>query len=1816
MKKMYTYYFKTRLDPSKLFCVMNGTKELVAMFLFTMFVGVSSINAQLPDQFQTQDLVTGLGNATTIKFAPDGRIFILDRYGELIIYKQDTQSTVVAGEISVFHELEDGLLGIAFDPDFENNGYIYLHYSPLGVTMNRVSRFLMEGDDLNLASETILIEWATQRDNYFHSGGDMGFDSQGNLYIATGDNSNHSPWGAFNESDENQSSENTASNTNDFRGKILRITPQPDGTYTIPSGNLFPVGTPNTLPEIYVMGARNPYRIHVDAEFDDWLFWGEVGPDSDEDEPAGMDVGGTAANGIFGEGPVGLDEINLTKQAGNYGWPYFSGNGVNDPDTVGGNDDSALYEYLVTYGNPPYYNDPAAPQNNSVWNTGLVDLPAAQPAWLDFFHRSYMAGPRYKFNPSLTDLQRLPVEFDGLFFFYDFNASKIWTVEMDAVGDILSVDQLAPSVFPATQQGFIDMEIGPDGFLYILAYGAGCCPNNVGTGKLMKVIYTGITTNTPPNAVISADVTNGALPLTVNFSSAGTSDPNGDSPLTYEWDFDTSIPSTDSTDENPSHTYTTAGTFNAQLRVDDGNGGVGVANITITAGNTAAEFTFNSPADGGFYNWDDDITLNLLVSDAEDGDTNGGAGTEGAGIDCTDVDVVPSLGHLTHFHDTPTIDGCSPKVITIASDDGHQTDGQADLFFVLNALYTDVGGFDSQDQIRIYPKRAEAEHFDDQNDTEVIDNTDLFGGGEEALRVNNDSYIVFQGRNLQNITGANCRVTSALSGGSIEFRLGSPTGTLLGNVSVPNTGDLSTWTNVVIPFADPGGKNDLYFVFTNTSVSEDIMDVNYIEFLGSGVSVDNSAPVVNEVRSISTNQIRVLFNEYVTDATAGNPANYQFDNGVSIGSVDLLDDNRTVILTTSTLSPSVEYELTIGGVQNDAGLTMVTANFTFSIFNPVRINAGGNQLNTSYGLFEDDQYDAGGNPFTAAMAIEGTSDDILYHSERYGQTFRYEIPILVSGEYDIRLHFAEIFWGVDGNSGGPGSRVFNVSIEGEEVLSNFDILAETNPATALIKEFDDVFISDGVANIEFTSVTGDAKVSGVEILSPDAFTPSPSISIVSPMDGWDVNQPFEVAFSTRNWNIAVGDTHMHYYVDGIMVGPHYSYDPIIIEGYSEGLHTIRLELFNANHTGTGIFDEVTVNITNTVACNEAPFPDEWTVHELEQAELPHRSVYIYADDDLDGDGLKDIVTGAWWYKNPGTASGNWVRSTIGAPFNNVALVYDFDGDGDMDLLGTQGAYESSDMAWAENDGLGNFTVRTNIPSGTNTFSEPFLAGIAAGQFEAGEPLQIAINWNGSEATGDAMQLLTPAADLQNDPWVFEDLSPDSLGEDINEGDIDGDGDLDLFQGGNWLRNDISDGGTWTTIPTGITYATTLDRAQLADFDRDGDLDAVVGQLGLGADPDRFEFSWFEAPVNPEDPWIRHVLASDIAGSLSVFVADMDFDGDEDIIVGEWLGANRLITFENDLCNSGGWIRQTIDIGGTGFDHHDGARVTDIDNDGDLDIVSIGWDNIVPRIFENTTINSSDPINQNPIVVNPGLQLYNQGSEISLQIEASDPDMTDILTFSATNLPAGLTIDGNSGSITGILGTVTGEFTVTVRATDQEGAFDEQTFTMNIGDFDTLIRINAGGPEILFGDEEWVEDIYFSGGDTFSVTDAIANTGFDAIFQTERNTGATATDLIYEIPVPEPGNFGVRLHFAEIFHTMVGERIFDIDIENGQGQFNNYDVIYQSGGPFTAVAETFLVTVTDGSLTITLSTEIDRAKISGIEILGANNDVPPVVENPG
>ena len=184
-------------------------------------------------------------------------VYFTQRQGLLRKYDVAKKTTVnladfskYAGFTKVFSGGSDGLIGIALDPAFKANHYVYLHISTVAVANGmgdwRVSRFTLNGEVLDMASEKIVIK-IPQKSGSQHPGGAIAFDKAGNLWITTGENNSATPSG----------------NTNDLRGKILRIKPAADGGYTIPAGNLFQASD-KTKPEIYIMGARNPYTIAID----------------------------------------------------------------------------------------------------------------------------------------------------------------------------------------------------------------------------------------------------------------------------------------------------------------------------------------------------------------------------------------------------------------------------------------------------------------------------------------------------------------------------------------------------------------------------------------------------------------------------------------------------------------------------------------------------------------------------------------------------------------------------------------------------------------------------------------------------------------------------------------------------------------------------------------------------------------------------------------------------------------------------------------------------------------------------------------------------------------------------------------------------------------------------------------------------------------------------------------------------------------------------------------------------------------------------------------------------------------------------------------------------------------------------------------------------------------------------------------------------------------------------------------------------------------------------------------------------------------
>ncbi|RZS97995.1 cytochrome c [Cecembia calidifontis] len=559
-------------------------------------------------RFTKVTLIERLDEPMEIEVLKDGRIIFIERKGKVRMFEPKTGLAKDIGFLRVYSEAEDGLLGLAKDPDFYNNNWIYLYYSPeREQSINRLSRFTLVDDILDLESEIIMLEIPHFR-GCCHSGGSIEFDSKGNLYLSLGDDTtpfesdNYNPIDERAGRPENVDAQRSSSNSNDLRGAILRITPQKDGTYIIPEGNLFPVGTPNTRPEIYVMGNRNPFRISVDPKTG-YLYWGEVGPDAQADS--------------LRRGPRGYDEVNQAKSAGFFGWPYFIG------------DNKPYWYYDFEKQEAVFEYDPKAPVNNSPNNTGIKVLPPAQKAmiWYPYAEsedfpmvgsggRNAMAGPVYYYDLFPNSEVKFPKYYDGKLFIYDWMRNWIFTVSFDKEGNYAGMEEFMPSTrFDKP----MDMQFGPDGSLYILEYGTYWSAQNDDSGIYRIEFSAG---NRKPVARANADKKQGSVPFKVSFSSEGSMDFDGDQ-LEFEWDF-YGDGKTISREANPVFVYEHPGEFKALLTVKDAEGLKSQATISITVGNEPPVISFEWEGNRSFYWGKPSKAYRVKVEDKEDGSLGDG----------------------------------------------------------------------------------------------------------------------------------------------------------------------------------------------------------------------------------------------------------------------------------------------------------------------------------------------------------------------------------------------------------------------------------------------------------------------------------------------------------------------------------------------------------------------------------------------------------------------------------------------------------------------------------------------------------------------------------------------------------------------------------------------------------------------------------------------------------------------------------------------------------------------------------------------------------------------------------------------------------------------------------------------------------------------------------------------------------------------------------------------------------------------------------------------------------------------------------------
>jgi glucose/arabinose dehydrogenase/PKD repeat protein len=520
-----------------------------------------------PSTGQFEDiLVASVPLPTAFAFTPDGTLFITTKNGQVFAYANGLLETPALDLASkICDDGERGILGIAIDPEFQTNGFVYLYYtfkkfdtcearterSPV----NRVSRFILDDTTIDPQSEVVLIDNVPSYANN-HNAGDVHFGKDGFLYISIGD-SGCDPTGATGCAEGNA----IARSNNVLLGKILRITR--DGN--IPADNPF-LGsstarcnitgstTPDkTCQEIYATGLRNPFRMAFDSNAEETRFFIN-------------DVG----QGVW-------EEINLGQAGADYGWNLREGNCANGSDTN-------------CAPPPPNIINPVFAYRHGDW-----DYTDGTTSEKPFQNCNSITGGAFVPNGVW------PSAFDNTYLFADFVCGRIFSLKDDKA-----------SLF-RTAEGPIHLGFGPfeqTQALYYASFAEG--------GQMRRVAYVGAN-NRAPEARATATPSFGVLPLETTLDASASSDPDGDA-LTYTWQLGDGQ---QTSGKIVKHTYTKAGKYDVVLTVTDDKGASSSQTLRVDAGNTPPTITLLSPNLESRFAVGERITLNATATDAEEGELSG-----------------------------------------------------------------------------------------------------------------------------------------------------------------------------------------------------------------------------------------------------------------------------------------------------------------------------------------------------------------------------------------------------------------------------------------------------------------------------------------------------------------------------------------------------------------------------------------------------------------------------------------------------------------------------------------------------------------------------------------------------------------------------------------------------------------------------------------------------------------------------------------------------------------------------------------------------------------------------------------------------------------------------------------------------------------------------------------------------------------------------------------------------------------------------------------------------------------------------------------
>lgn len=593
-------------------------------------------------------------------FAPDGRVFVATLGGAVRIIEGGVLLGTPFYTVPANSNGERGLVGLAFDPNFATNHYVYLFYTretnaadPQGPKVGRLIRVTANGNVAQAGSELVLLGSvvttpATPSCDFFpitadclpanglsHTGGGLRFAPDGSLFVATGD-------AAFLAADPVVMM-TRVQNIDGLSGKLLRINPA--NGQGLPDNPFYTGNASDNRSKVYAYGFRQPFRFSI-RPGTSMPFVGEVGSDL-------------------------WEEIDVAQAGGNYGWPCYEGYSQN-PAQLNLSICQSMYASQTPVEHPAY-----AYARVGLYSAAVIG-------------GTFAGGSNY------------PADLSGSYFFADYVKDEIYSLRFDAAND--PITESFQTVL--TSAGYpVDFEVGADGDVYYLTWPRN---TNIDSGEIRRLRYQ--EGNRAPVAQASAAPIGGLTDLDVTFSSAGTMDPDGDD-LAYSWTFgDGGV----STEENPSHTYTTNGTWTATLTVSDGLDGVDSDSVTIVGGNEPPTAAIALPYTAHAYDAWDVLTFWGYSHDPETGYQAPAALHWSIGL----RHCAPVLNGSCHTH--PFLEMMGTAGTLIAPDQGDELH-----FLVFDLTVTDPAGLSTTTEVQVGPDS---------------DGDGLFDF-EEALTVGTDRFV-------------------------------------------------------------------------------------------------------------------------------------------------------------------------------------------------------------------------------------------------------------------------------------------------------------------------------------------------------------------------------------------------------------------------------------------------------------------------------------------------------------------------------------------------------------------------------------------------------------------------------------------------------------------------------------------------------------------------------------------------------------------------------------------------------------------------------------------------------------------------------------------------------------------------------------------------------------------------------------------------------------------------------------------------------------------------------------------------------------------